>query len=157
MLVLLAYLGLGYLSSVIEHFPHHLLSCISCFGIILIVVFCLFDKKIYKIVSLSIVTLFVIAFLIFKGGIINKEYETFRSLDDFGIEFVGDISITMFTGTAKGNAEVAANSEEYHTVKLNGRENGKYTFEISDDSENVYTFEYYFDKDNNTIVLNKTN
>ena len=44
MILLLAYLGLGYLTSTIENFPHHLLSCISCFALIIIIPYYLFDK-----------------------------------------------------------------------------------------------------------------
>ena len=49
MLVILVFLGLGYINSAIESFPHHLLSGIACFLMIIVVVLNLFDKKKLKL------------------------------------------------------------------------------------------------------------
>ena len=155
MLILLAYMGLGYFSSMISNFPYHLLSFIACFAMIVVIVLNLFDKTKYKIILLSIVAAFTAVFIIFKGGIINTEYETYKSLDEYGIEFIGDIQITYFSGTAQGNVELAVSTDEIHSVKINGRKNGKYEFTITDEDNNEYTFSYHYDKDTKSIVLDK--
>ena len=155
MLLLLAFMGLGYFSSMIENFPHHLLSFIACFSIIVIVVFNLFDKTRYKIISLLIVTIFSFGYIVLNGGLLNAEYETYKVLDDYEIEFVGKIDVTYFSGTAQGNVEVISSSDEVHSIKINGRKNGKYEFTIIDEEDNEYSFEYYYDKNSESIILNK--
>jgi hypothetical protein len=52
-LILLAYLGLGYLSSAINSFPHQILSSIMCFSTIIIVVLNIFKKSKQKLITLS--------------------------------------------------------------------------------------------------------
>lgn len=155
MLLILAYMGLGYFSAMINNFPHHLLSFIACFLIIILVVLNLFDKTKYKIILLSIVAICSIVFIFFKGGIINAEYETYKTLDNYGIDFVGKIEVTSFSGTAQGNVEVITSTDEIHSIKVCGIENGKYNFTVTDENEMEYSFEYYYDKEAKTIVLNK--
>lgn len=156
MLLLLAYLGINYLSSVIESFPHHLLSCIVCFLMIIIIIFNLFDKLVYKLVTLFIVLVFSVIYIFFSGGFVN-EFEAYKTLDSYDIEFSGEIEVSEYTGTAKGNVVVTSSEDTLHTVKLIGRKNGKYNFTLKDEANNLYTFEYYFDKDNNTVILNRVN
>ena len=43
--------------------------------------------------------------------------------------------------------------EDSYNVKLMGRKGGKYTFTIGDGIEDMYSFEYYFDKEQNTVIL----
>ena len=152
MLILLAYLGVGYLSAVIENFPHHLLSCMLCFASIIVIVINIFDKNKLRIIALSIVALLSLGYVILNGGI-GSEYETIRTLDDLDIEFVGKIYVSSYSGTAKGNVEVVASTDEIHSVKLNCRKNGKYTFTISDDSNYEYYFEYYYNEKEETVLL----
>ena len=154
-LLILAYEGFGYFTSMVINFPHHLLSFLACFLIIVFVVLNLFDKNIFKIITLSIVAVISIAYILLKGGITNNEYETYRTLDNYEIEFVGDIKITYFSGTAQGNVEVAASTDEIHSVKVNGRKNGKYEFEITDESGKEYLFEYYYDEESKSVVVNR--
>lgn len=154
-LLILAYMGLGYFSSMINNFPHHLLSFIACFLIIILVVLNLFDKTKLKIITLSIVTICTIVFIILKGGITNEVYETYRTLDDYEINFVGKIKISYFSGTSQGNVEVITSTDEIHSIKINGRKNGKYNFSVIDEAEKEYSFEYYYDKDTESIIFNQ--
>ena len=85
MLILLAFMGFGYFSSMIENFPYHLLSFIACFLIIIVVVFNIFDKNKYRFISLFVVFVLSVIYISLKGGIINSEYETYKILDDFDI------------------------------------------------------------------------
>ena len=155
MLFLLAFMGIGYFSSMIENFPHHILSFIACFIMIIVIVLYLFDKKSYKIIILSIVALFTIIYIILSGGLFNAKYETYKNLDDYEITINGKIEVTFFSGTAQGNVELITNSDEMHTIRLNCREKGKYEFTITDEEGNEYSFEYHYDKDTKSIVLNK--
>lgn len=154
-LILLGYIGLGYLTAAVENFPHHLLSFIACFAFIIIIVLNIFDKPKLRIITLSIIALALIIYIIFKGGIFDQEYETYRTLEEYNIDFKGDIYISYFAGTAKGNAEIVVSTDEIHTVKLNGRQRGEYTFTLKDESDKEYSFEYHYDKENKTVVLNK--
>ena len=155
MLFILSYMGCGYFTTMLESFPHHLLSLIACFLIIIFVVLNLFDKIKLKIITLSIVVIFIIGFIILKGGIINSEFKTYKTLDDYQINFVGKIEVTYFSGTAQGDVKVVTSTDEIHSIKVNGRKNAKYEFIITDESEKEYSFEYYYDKEKETIVLNK--
>lgn len=155
MLCLLAYFGLGYFSSVIDNFPHHLLSFVACFAMIIIIVLNVFDKTIFRIISIASVLFISSIYIIFAGGVINQEFETYRTLDDYNITFEGKIYISFYSGTSKGFVEVVSSTDEIHSVKVNGRKRGKYKFDISDDSENTYSFEYYYDKDENTVILKR--
>ena len=155
MLVLLAYLGLGYFTSVVENFPHHLLSFIACFVMIIVIVLAIFDKIKLKIISLSIVIISIVLYVILKGGVLASEYETYKVLEDYNIILDGEIYVSFFSGSAKGNVTVVSSKDNLHSVKLNGRKNGKYNFDITDDNQNEYSFEYYYDKKNETVVLNR--
>ena len=135
MLLLLAYTGIGYLSATIENFPHHLLSFIACFGMIVIIILGLFDKLKLKLTSFALVVIFI-------------------SLAEYNIE--GKAYVSTFTGTAKGDVKLIPFEDSYN-IKLMGKEKGKYTFEITDENENVYKFEYHFEKDENSVAINKTN
>ena len=155
MLFLLSYHACAYFSSVLEAFPHHLLSFIACIFIILFVVLNLFDKKKIKIITLSIVTLFTAGLIIVQGNILNPKYETYRTLDQFGINFEGSIEVSSFSGTAQGDVEVVSASGDVHSVKIEGHKNGKYEFSITDESEKEYSFEYHYDENTKSVELNR--
>ena len=60
-----------------------------------------------------------------------------------------------FSGTAQGDVEVVSSTSDIHSVKIEGRRNERYEFSIMDESENEYTFEFYYDKELDSVVLNK--
>ena len=155
MLLLLAYLGAGYLSAVIDNFPHHLLSFIACLSFIVIIVLNIFDKKIYKIVTLSIVAVLTIGYVLLNSGFTDAVYDSYQTLERYEIDFVGEIEVTYYSGTAKGDVQVINSSDEYHTVKLNGRKNGKYEFTLTDEANNSYSFEYYYNNETKSVELNR--
>ena len=154
MLLLLAFLGVGYLSATIESFPHHLLSSIACFAFIIIVVLNLFDKKIFKIISLSIVLLFTLGYIVLSGGLLNTEFETYRDVNEFNITLTGDVYVSTYSGTKQGDVKIVVSNDEYHTVKLNGRKKGEYTFSLIDETKTIYDFEYHYDEESKSVVLN---
>lgn len=40
-------------------------------------------------------------------------------------------------------------------VKVSGKADGQYYFDITDEDGNVYHFEYHFDEEQNTVILNR--
>lgn len=155
MLLLIALMGLGYYSSVVSNFPHHLLSLIACILMIIVIVCSLFDKTKYKVILLSLVTLCVAGYIILKGGINTPVYETYRTLDNYDIKFEGKIYISSYDENTKGRVEVVTSTDDVHSIKISGRTNEKYTFTIKDESNNEYSFEYYYDKDEKSVILNR--
>ena len=155
MIVALVFMGLGYINSAIESFPHHLLSGIACFSIITIVILSLFEEKKYRFVSFGIALITAIVILILNNGIGDTKFETYRELDAYNITFDGNPEITSTSGNKEGNVDLIEREDGNYNVKLTGWYSGKYTFSIEDKSKNRYDFEYYFDKENNTVVLKR--
>lgn len=151
---LVAFMGLGYFSSVIYNFPHHLLSCIFCFTLILVIIFNIFDKIKLRILSIAIVIMGVTGYLIYNN-VINAEYETYRTLDQYNITFDGEINVTYFAGTEDGDAQIVSQSNPT-SVKLRCRKNGKYKFTITDSSDKEYNFEFHYDEKEDTVILTRT-
>ena len=92
----------------------------------------------------------------FQGGFFNSEFEVVKSLESYNIDFEGEVMVSFYSGTRKGDISLIPYEESYN-VKLNGYMNGEYSFELSDEKENIYAFKYYFDKEQNTVVLERTN
>ena len=153
-LFLLTILGLGYLNQAITNFPHHLLSAIFCFALIITIILNIFDKTKLKIAAFSLVTISVIAYSLIRGGIVDSRFEVVKSLDSYNLS--GQLQITTFTATKHGDAELIKLDDSYN-VKLSGIKGGNYTFEITDNQNKTIPFEYYFDKNKNEVILIKKN
>jgi hypothetical protein len=155
MIVFLVFLGFGYINSAIESFPHHLLSGISCFLIIIVVVLNLFDHKKYKLASLGIALVSLVTIIILRGGVGGSKFETYRNIDYLDINLVGKIEVISFTAQNKeGNVKVVDTDKDIHTLLISGWDSGKYYFTIQDEENNQYDFEYYYDEGQKTILLN---
>lgn len=150
-LFLLVFLGLGYFTSVIENFPHHLLSCIFCFATIIMVVINIFDDLKMKISAFIVIVLFLVVYLFFKGGIYSQ-YENILGLNKY--DFNGNIMITEFSGTKGGKAEIVSSTDPY-SIKVGVRRGSKNKFTITDESHREYYFECYYDETEKTIVLKR--
>ena len=155
MIVALVFLGLGYINSAIESFPHHLLSGIACFLFIIIIVLSLFDNKKHRIVSFAVALITTGVILILNNGIGDSKFETYRNLESYGITIVGKAEIITTTGNKEGSVELIRQEDGTYNVKLTGWNSGKYSFTIGDEDNNEYRFEFYYDKEGKTIVLNK--
>lgn len=154
MLILLTYLSLGYFNSMINDFPHHLLSFISCILIIILVVINLFDNIKLRIICFITVIISFIILIFINGGVANSKYETYKTIDNYGINFVGNIEISSFSGNTDGKAEVITSTDEIHSIKINGNKKDKYEFILKDESGKEYKFEYYYDENQDTVILN---
>ena len=152
MLLFLAFIGLGYFTALLDNFPHHLLSFIFCFLLIIVFIFTLFDKWLYRIIQLIVVVLFIIIFIILKGGSLSTEFETVHSLDRYNLNLSGKVLVKNYSGTAKGYAKIINNDDSY-ILKINGRYNGMYKLTIVDENNNSYNFKYYYDKNKQTVIV----
>jgi hypothetical protein len=45
--------------------------------------------------------------------------------------------------------------EETYSLKLTGYFGAEYEFTITDENDNEYSFEYHYDKEQKTVLLNK--
>lgn len=153
-LFLLTFLGLGYLNQAITNFPHHLLSAIFCFALIITIILNLFDKTKLKIAAFSLVAISVIAYSLIRSGIFDSRFEVVKSLDSYNLS--GELQITSFIATKQGDAELIKLDDSYN-VKLSGIKGGNYTFEITDDQNKTISFEYYLDKNKDEVILIKKN
>ena len=151
--VFLVFMGFNYASSFKESFPNHLLTTIYCFGIIPVFIFGLFKNKWPRIVATAITLVALIIMLII--GFIAKPFETYTNsfIEDNDIVFIGEPYISHYTGKGKGNVEIVMKEPPY-SFKLTGEGNNIYNFSVSDD-ENTYDFEYYCDKELNTVIVKK--
>jgi hypothetical protein len=121
----------------------------------LIFIFAILKKKSTRAICLAIT---VIAALIY--GILtvktSRPYEVYNNtfIPNNNITFVGEPYISSWSSTGgKGNVEIIS-SELGYNFKISGSGYGKYYFTISDD-ENEYYFEYYMDKEANTVIINR--
>ena len=124
MIIVLVFQGLSYLNSATTNFPHHLLSGIFCFVLIVIISINIFDNKKLRILLLGIALIIAILILIIQGGIAVKRFETYRNLDEFNISLVGEIQVITFSGYKEGNVEIINSNDEYHSIKMTGLTKG---------------------------------
>ena len=150
----LAITGISYISDLSEHFPNHLITIIYCFTAIPIFIFAIFENKKSRLVTAAITIIAVIIYAVLTLNT-SKPYEIYSNtiLEENNIEFVGEPVITYWAGSDKGNVEIFPYEGGYN-LKISGKGTNMYFFDISDD-QNEYHFEYYFDKDQQAIVINK--
>ena len=149
-LFLLSMQGVDYVSKCMDSFPHHLLSAILCFAFVIIIIFNVLSKKINKILALLLVIISTFVYLVLKGGLFSFEFDTVRSLKEYNLE--GEAEITMFSGSLEGDAILIEYDDSYN-IRLIGKNNGKYDFTVEDKAGNSYSFIYYYDKEQKTVVL----
>ena len=154
MTVYLALTGVAYISNLSEHFPNHLISIIYCFTAIPIFIFTILKSQKPRLITaiITVVTTIIYAILVINSA---TPYETYNNtvLKENNISFIGEPSVTYWAGSNKGSVEIIQYEEGYN-LKISGNGTNKYFFDIGDD-ENEYHFEYYFDKDQQTVVVNK--
>ena len=156
MLLLLAYIGIGYFSSAIENFPHHLLSAIFCFIAIILIILGVLNKRKNRILLFALTIIITIGFELISNGILfdkYKKYETYEDLEEYGITLSDEYYISGFLSTEQGTAELIEKDGKY-VLKLTGIKNTTYKFGISKEDDIQIRFEYHFD-DNGKVVLEK--
>lgn len=150
--VFLVRTGYIYFANLPEDFPNHLLSAVYCFAIIPIFIYGIFRSKAPRIITavISLAALLIMPLL----GVERVTFEAYKSsiFEDNGITLVGKPSITYQSGK---DGEVAIiEYDEGYNFKLSGKKGQKYYFTVEDGSGNQYSFEYYSDEDQQTVVVN---
>ena len=151
MLLLLAATGLVFLNNTLEHFPQHLLSFIACFAMIIVIILGVLNKTKIRAICLVLVIIATIGYIYFKNGI-DSEYEVYKNLEEYNLS--GNVVVSSFSGTKKGNVEVR-HPDKNNILKLNGKYSGKYKFTVKDEKGKEITFEYYYDKNEKTVIVNE--
>ncbi|MBR3233205.1 hypothetical protein IKF74_02930 [Candidatus Saccharibacteria bacterium] len=147
--------GVSYIQQLLDHFPNHLLSILYCFGIIPVLILTIFKDKKPRLICASITVVATVIFALFVAS--DKPYETYNNtfVEQNNITFVGEPWISFWQSeSGKGKVEIINPGDGTYTFKLSGTGSSKYQFAVSDD-QNEYYFEYYFDKEQNTVVVNK--
>ena len=156
MLILLAIIGIGFFSSTLKNFPHHLLSGIFCFIAIILIILGVLNKKKNIIISFAIIAIFTIGYVLISNGILfdtYKKYETYEDLKEYGITLSDEYYISGFFSTEQGTAEIIEKNGK-SVLKLTGIKNATYKFGISSEDNKQLRFEYHFDN-NGKLVLEK--
>ena len=154
MLILLAYLGVGFFGNAIQSFPHHLLSGIFCFAAIVLIVLGVLKEKKNIIISFIIVILFTIGYILISNGILFttfKKYEAYNDLKEYNITLTNEYYVTGLISTEQGSVEIIQKDEEY-VLKLTGIKNAIYKFGISGEDDKQLRFEYHFDDDGKLLL-----
>lgn len=159
MTTLLVIFGINYARNFADNPPDHLITMIYCFAIIPVFIFLILKSKIPRIVAAVItVVAALIYYFAFASG---TPYEVYRDdiVKDYNIVFVGEPYISSFSAEGdKGEALLTTSTDDNgntnYEFKLSGVGTAKYYFSVSDD-ENEYDFVYYYDSQDNTVVVDK--
>ena len=154
MLILLAIMGIGFFSSALASFPHHLLSGIFCFIAITLIILGVLSKKKNIILSFAVIITFTIVYVLISNGILfdtYKKYETYEDLKEYGITLSDEYYVSGFFSTEQGTAELIEKDGE-HVLKLTGIKNAIYKFGISSEDDTQLRFEYHFDNDGKLVL-----
>ena len=158
MTTLLACTGVAYIHSLAETFPNHLITAIYCFAIIPVFIFGIFRKKQPRLVATIITVIITVTFAIIKLNV-TEPFEVYRTGYDgpdnaiIDYEFGANPSVTYWTGAGKGNAEIIDAGDGTYSIKLTGGKGYDYYFTVTDDSDTDFKFHYYFNKTENTVIL----
>ncbi|MBQ9024713.1 MAG: hypothetical protein IJ105_05840 [Bacilli bacterium] len=157
-LILLSIIGIGFFSSTIENFPHHLLSGIFCFTAIILIILGVLNKKKNKIISFAIIILFTIGYVLISNGILfgtYKQYEVYEDLKEYNITLSDEYYVSGFFSTEQGSVEIIEKDGKY-VLKITGIKNITYKFGIASEDDKQLRFEYHFD-DDRKLVLEQVN
>ena len=149
----LAYTAFGYVKGFEQHFPDHLISVIYCFVSILFYIFVIFKDKIPRLITLAITIIAMLATVPFAAP---ERFETVNTSFLNGIDFVGEPYVSVWSGDCEGKVELVTYSEELYSFRFTGCMGHEYTFSIADKAtEQKYDFKYYFDKEQNTMIVER--
>ncbi len=157
MTALLAFTGINYIKTFADSFPNHLISVVYCFGITILFILVILKKWQPRLIATIITTIAAIVFVVLAMKL--EPFETYRNsyitADDEFTEFTfGDnATVTYWSGEGKGDVEIIRSDDLGYTLKLNGEKGRNYYFTITDDSGTDYNFHYYYDRNQDTVIL----
>lgn len=154
MTVYLALTGIAYISDFSKHFPNHLVSVIYCSSAIPVFIFAILKNKKSRLIT-GVITIIAAVIYVILAFNVNAPYEIYNNtiFEENNIELIGEPVVTYWAGSDKGGVEIIQYEEGYN-LKIRGSGTNKYLFDISDD-ENEYHFEYYFDKEQHSVVVKR--
>ena len=133
--------------------PHHLLSAIWCFLFIIIITLGLFDKLLYKVLSILVGVIAAGALAFFGLWDQNQNFETYRTIDLSEIPLVGEVNVTYFAGTQSGDVTVIHPDDNTYSLKLTGKMYGEYEFTLTDANDKEYNFKYSYSDESKSVEL----
>ena len=152
MTVLLALTGVSYVRSFSDSFPNHLISTIYCFALIPVLIFTIFKDRWPRIISSAITVVAIVVVLILPAQNDSFDIQTNLVFGDNNIVFVGEPRVI---NSDQSDVTLRATDIGYF-VRVLGKKGSVYSFSIEDD-ERTYEFEYYYDDDMKTIVVELIN
>lgn len=152
MTVLLVLTGVSYVRSFSDSFPNHLISTIYCFALIPVLIFTIFKDRWPRIISSAITVVAIVVVLILPTQNDSFDIQTNLVFEDNNIVFVGEPRVI---NSDQSDVTLRATGIGYF-VRVLGEKGSVYSFSIEDD-ERTYEFEYYYDDDMRTIVVELIN
>ena len=153
MTVLLTFLAIGYIQGFSESFPNHLITVIYCFASIILYIFVIFKDKIPRLITAAITIIAIIIFTFTTG---TEMFEAYNNTILGSIELEGEPYVSTWSGSGcSGKAEIIKYEGGYN-LKMIGCKNHEFYITITDDKNNKeYDFKYYFDNDQNTVIVER--
>ena len=147
---LLVITGVSYVRSCIETPFNHLISAIYCFAIIPIFIFTIFKNKIPRIITgaISLIVLFICIPL--SGAVPYDAYNN-TFIEENDIVLVGEPEVSSPAADGEGHVELIKYDGGMN-FKLSGIIGKRYPFTVTDD-EKIYYFEYYYNGDHQTVMI----
>ena len=154
MTILLAFFAVSYISGFSDTFPNHLITVIYCILSIIFYIFVIFKDKIPRMICVALTIIPICVYVPLAGP---SKFETYNNSFLDGIELVGKPRVSSWSGSSCGDvAEFTKNDEEGYTIKLTGCIGHEFYFTITDEgTEQEYNFKYYFDKDQQTVLVER--
>ena len=156
--VMTAYLGIAavdFIRGFSENFPNHLITVIYCIFAILILIFGILKDKISCIIGF-VITVVAICIYTVLTNVEPFNVANNTVLKENNIVFSGEPLISSFSGTGGGGVEIRKFEDSY-IFDISGEKGKEYDFtvtdEVSETETREYNFEYYYNKDLQTVVV----
>ena len=155
MAALLTFFAMNYIIGFQDSFPNHLVTVIYCFATIILLIFGIFKKWLPRVITALVSVVVIVVFIIIGAG--RKQFESYQNsfLSEYEIVFEGEPYISSWSGSAEGSVEINNFAPGQYMFKVIGYEGETYYFTVSDDSETEYEFTYCYDKELQTVLVQK--
>ena len=150
--ILLGIEGVNRAYAFIASPPSHLITAIYCFAMIPLLIFATLKDKLPRVITALATAAALLIYIPFASV---QPFETYNNsfITDNEIVFVGEPYISFWSGDGQGNVEIIRYDGGYN-FKISGVQGKSYHFTVSDD-QREYHFEYYYDTDSQTVIVNK--
>lgn len=150
MLVLLIYLGMGYLRDVMQNFPNHLISTVFCFAQVPFLIFGILRDKKARLTALaiSLAALAVSGVMIFSRAPVAMNYLVSEVSDEYPLDSSWTVSVE---GDGKNTAAIEPLGDEY-VLMMYIVKPGPNSVVLRDGAGNEYHMTITYDKNNGITV-----